>query len=78
MNKFSFKNYVALFSFNKGVFNQVDFEVFIENNFTQNIGKIIRQVLSKQRTYINPIIFEEINKEYSCLIKYNKNNIFFQ
>ena len=77
-SKFSFKDYVTFFCFNKGTSNQEDFEDFIEDNFTQDIEEITRQALSKQRTYINPRIFKEINKEYLRLIKYNNNNSFFK
>ncbi len=77
-SKFSFKDYVTFFCFNKGTSNQADFEDFIEDNFTQDIEEITRQALSKQRTYINPRIFKEINKEYLRLIKYNNNNSFFK
>lgn len=77
-SKFSFKDYVTFFGFNKGTSNQAYLEDFIEDNFTQNIEEITRQALFKQRTYINPTIFKEINKEYLRLINYNKNNSFFK
>ena len=77
-SKFSFKDYVTFLCFNKGTSNQADLEDFIEDNFTQDIEEITRQALSKQRTYINPTIFKEINKEYLCLINYNTNNSFFK
>ena len=76
-SKFSFKDYVTFFCFNKGTSNQADLEDFIEDNFTQEIEEITRQTLSKQRTYINPTIFKEINEEYLRLINYNTNNSFF-
>lgn len=63
-SKFLFKDYVPFFCFNKGTSNQADLENFIEDNFTQDIEEITKQALSKQRTYINPRIFKEINKEY--------------
>ena len=77
-SKFSFKDYVTFLCFNKGTSNQADLEDFIEDNFTQDIEKITKQALSKQRTFINPEVFKEISKEYLRLINYTKNNSFFK
>ena len=77
-SKFSFKDYVTLFCFNKGTSNQADLEDFIEDNFTTEIEQITRQALSKQRTYINPLIFKQISKEYLFEINYMKNYDFFK
>ena len=77
-SKFSFKDYVTFFCFNKGTSNQADLEDFIEDNFTTEIEQITRQALSKQRTYINPLIFKQISKEYLFEINYMKNYDFFK
>ena len=77
-SKFSFKDYVTFFCVNKGTSNQADLEDFIEDDFTNNLNPITRQALSKQRVFINPIVFKEISKEYSRLIGYNRNNHFFK
>ena len=77
-SKFSFKDYVTFFCVNKGTSNQADLEDFIEDDFTNNLETITRQALSKQRVFINPIVFKEINKEYLRLIGYNRNNHFFK
>ena len=76
-SKFSFKDYVTFFCVNKGTSNQADLEDFIEDDFTNNLETITRQALSKQRVFINPIVFKEISKEYLRLIGYNRNNHFF-
>ena len=77
-SKFSFKYYVTFFCVNKGTSNQVDLEDFIEDDFTNTLNQITRQALSKQRVFINPIVFKEISKEYLRLIGYNLNNHFFK
>lgn len=77
-SKFSFKDYVTLFCVNKGTSNQADLEDFIEDDFTNNLETITRQALSKQRVFINPLVFKEISKEYLHLIGYNRNNHFFK
>ena len=77
-SKFSFKDYVTFLCFNKGTSNQADLEDFIEDNFTANIQEITRQAFSKQRTFINPIIFKEISKQYLFEINYTKNYDFFK
>ena len=61
-SKFSFKDYVTFLYFNKGTSNQADLEDFIEDNFTRDIQLITRQAFSKQRTFINPLVFKEISK----------------
>ena len=61
-SKFSFKDYVTFLCFNKGTSNQADLEDFIEDNFTRDIQLITRQAFSKQRTFINPLVFKEISK----------------
>ena len=76
-SKFSFKDYVTFFCVNKGTFNQAGLEDFIEDDFTNNLEPITRQALSKQRVFINPLVFKEISKEYLRLIGYNRNNHFF-
>ena len=77
-SKFSFKDYVTFFCVNKGTSNQADLEDFIEDDFTNNLETITRQALSKQRVFINPLVFKEISKEYLRLICYNRNNHFFK
>ena len=77
-NKFSFRDYVTFLCFNKGTSNQADLEDFIEDNFTTDIQQITRQAFSKQRTYINPIVFKEISKQYLLEINYNNNHDFFK
>ena len=63
--------------FNKGTSNQADLEDFIEDNFTADIQQITRQAFSKQRTFINPIVFKEISKQYLFEINYHENHTFF-
>lgn len=63
---------------NKGTSNQADLEDFIEDDYTNNLETITRQALSKQRVFINPLVFKEISKEYLRLIGYNRNNYFFK
>ncbi|MBQ2613650.1 MAG: IS4 family transposase [Methanobrevibacter sp.] len=77
-SKFSFKDYVTFLCFNKGTSNQADLEDFVEDNFTTDIQQITRQALSKQRTYIHPIVFKEISKQYLLEINYHKNYDFFK
>ena len=77
-SKFSFKDYVTFLCFNKGTSNQADLEDFIEDNFTTDIQQISRQAFLKQRTFINPLVFKEISKEYLFEINYIKNNSFFK
>ena len=64
--------------FNKGGSNQADLEDFVEDNFTEEKEPITRQAFSKQRTYINPEVFKDINKGYLSEIGYfnNKNSFF--
>ena len=50
----------------------------IEDDFINNLETITRQALSKQRVFINPLVFKEISKEYLRLIGYNRNNNFFK
>ena len=66
-SKFSFKDYVTFFCVNKGTSNQADLEDFIEDDFTNNLETITRQALSKQRVFINPLVFKEISKEYQIV-----------
>ena len=77
-SKFSFKDYVTFLCFNKGTSNQADLEDFVEDNFTTDIQQITRQAFSKQRTYIYPIVFKEISKQYLLEINYHKNYDFFK
>ena len=77
-SKFSFKDYVTFLCFNKGTSNQADLEDFIEDNFTADIQQITRQAFSKQRTFINPIVFKEISKQYLFEINYHENHTFFK
>ena len=77
-SKFSFKDYVTFLCFNKGTSNQANLEDFIEDNFTTDIRPITRQAFSKQRTFINPIVFKEISKQYLFEINYHKNYDFFK
>ena len=77
-SKFSFKDYVTFLCFNKGTSNQADLEDFIEDNSTTDIQQITRQAFSKQRTYIHPIVFKEISKQYLLEINYHKNYDFFK
>ena len=77
-SKFSFKDYVTFLCFNKGTSNQADLEDFIEDNFTTDIQQITRQAFSKQRTFINPLVFKEISKQYLLEINYHKNHDFFK
>ena len=77
-SKFSFRDYVTFLCFNKGTSNQADLEDFIEDNFTTDIQQITRQAFSKQRTFINPIVFKEISKQYLLEINYHKNYDFFK
>ena len=77
-SKFSFKDYVTFLCFNKGTSNQADLEDFIEDNFTTDIQQITRQAFSKQRTFINPLVFKEISKQYLLEINYHKNYDFFK
>ena len=77
-SKFSFKDHVTFLCFNKGTSNQADLEDFIEDNFTTDIQQITRQAFSKQRTYIHPIVFKEISKQYLLEINYHKNYDFFK
>ena len=77
-SKFSFKDYVTFFCVNKGTSNQADLEDFIEDDFTNNLETITRQALSKQRVFINPLVFKEISKQYLLEINYHKNYDFFK
>ena len=77
-SKFSFKDYITFLCFNKGTSNQADLEDFIEDNFTRDIQQITRQAFSKQRTFIHPIVFKEISKQYLLEINYHKNYDFFK
>ena len=77
-SKFSFKDYVTFFCFNKGTSNQVDLEDFIGDDFTRNLQPISRQALSKQRIYINPEIFKKISRGYLFEINYDRDNGFFE
>ena len=75
-SKFSFKDYLTFLCFNKGTSNQADLEDFIEDNFPRDIQQITRQTLSKQRTFIHPIVFKEISKQYLLEINYHKSWLF--
>ena len=77
-SKFSFKDYVTFLCFNKGTSNQANLEDFIEDNFTRDIQQITRQTFSKQRTFIHPMVFKDISKQYLLEINYQKNYDFFK
>ena len=77
-SKFSFRDYVTFLCFNKGTSNQADLEDFIEDNFTRDIQQITRQAFSKQRTFIHPMVFKDISKQYLLEINYQKNYDFFE
>lgn len=72
--KFNFKDIVSFFLFNKGSSNQDDLDDFLENKFNDSDNSLSRQNLSKQRTFVNPLVFKEISKEYLKKINYNVNN----
>ena len=77
-SKFSFKDYVTFLCFNKGTSNQANLEDFIEDNFTRDIQQITRQTFSKQRTFIHPMVFKDISKQYLLEINYQKNYDIFK
>lgn len=76
--KFGFKDIVTFFLFNKGTSNQNDLDDFLEDKFDDVEIDLTRQNLSQQRTFINPLVFKEINKEYLRNINYNVNNPLFK
>lgn len=76
--KFEFRDMIKFFLFNKGSSNQDDLDDFIEDKFDNSNIELTRQNLSQQRTFINPLVFKEINKEYLKNINYNVNNSLFQ
>ena len=75
--KFSFNDYVTFFTCNKGLSNRCDLEDYIEDSLNRDFSHYSRQALSKQRTFINPLVFKEINKQYLKEINYTGNNSFF-
>lgn len=75
--KVSFKDFVKFFCFRRGTTNQDDFDKFVENMLDADDLELTRQDISQQRTYINPIVFKEINKQYLREINYNKNSPLF-
>lgn len=72
--KFNFKDIVTFFLFNKGSSNQDDLDDFLEDKFGDLEIELTRQNLSQQRTFVNPLVFKEISKEYLRNINYNVNN----
>lgn len=76
--KFNFKDMVSLFLFNKGSSNQNDLDDFLEDKFDDLDISLTRQNLSKQRTFIDPLVFKEISKQYLKNINYNPNNSLFK
>ena len=72
--KFNFKDIVTFFLVNKGSSNQNDLDDFFEDKYDDLDISLSRQNLSQQRTFINPLVFKEINKEYLKNINYNTNN----
>lgn len=75
--KFSFDDFVKFFCFRRGTTNQDDFDKFAENMLNSDELDLTRQDISQQRTYINTIVFKEINKQYLREINYNKNTPLF-
>lgn len=76
--KFGFKDIITFFLFNKGTSNQNDLDDFLEDKFDDIEIDLTRQNLSQQRTFIDPIVFKEINTEYLKNINYNTNNQLFK
>ena len=76
--KFSFNDYITFFTCNKGLSNRCDLEDYIEDSLNCDFSHYSRQALSKQRTFINPLVFKEINKQYLKEINYTGNNSFFE
>lgn len=76
--KFEFKDIITFFLFNKGSSNQADLDDFLEDKFKDVNVELTRQNLSQQRTFINPTVFKEINKEYLKNINYSPNNALFK
>ena len=76
--KFKFRDMIKFFLFNKGSSNQNDLDDFLEDKFDKVDIELSRQNLSQQRTFINPLVFKEISKEYLKNINYNVNNSLFK
>ena len=76
--KFTFNDYITFFTCNKGFSNRCDLEDYIEDSLNCDFSHYSRQALSKQRTFINPLVFKEINKQYLKEINYSRNNSFFE
>ena len=76
--KFEFQDIIKFFLFNKGSSNQDDLDDFLEDKFDEVDLELTRQNLSQQRTFIDPLVFKEISKEYLKNINYNVNNPLFK
>ena len=76
--KFKFRDMIKFFLFNKGSSNQNDLDDFLEDKFDEVDIELTRQNLSQQRTYVDPVVFKEISKEYLKNINYNVNNSLFK
>ena len=76
--KFEFPDFIKFFLFNKGSSNQDDLDDFLEDKFDDVDIELTRQNLSQQRTYVDPVVFKEINKEYLNNINYTANNSLFK
>ena len=76
--KFEFQDIIKFFLFNKGSSNQDDLDDFLEDKFDDVDIELTRQNLSQQRTYVDPVVFKEISKEYLNNINYTANNSLFK
>lgn len=76
--KFEFPDIIKFFLFNKGSSNQDDLDDFLEDKFDDVDIELTRQNLSQQRTYLDPVVFKEISKEYLNNINYTANNSLFK
>lgn len=76
--KFEFPDIIKFFLFNKGSSNQDDLDDFLEDKFDDVDIELTRQNLSQQRTYVDPVVFKEISKEYLNNINYTANNSLFK
>lgn len=52
--------------------------IFLEEKFGDVDIELTRQNLSQQRTFIDPLVFKEISKDYLKKINYNTNNSLFK
>lgn len=76
--KFNFKDIVSFFLFNKGSSNQNDLDDYLEDKFDDLDICLTRQNLSKQRIFIDPLVFKQISNKYLKNINYNTNNPLFK